>query len=54
MKEGVRVLRTTGGKSSAISTAWLNTLLCLHLPPIKQVVYLRPYLRDKHGVRDLI
>jgi hypothetical protein len=38
-------------KPSAISTAWLNALLHLHLPPIKQVVSLRPYsLR----MRDLI
>ena len=49
-KEEVRVLCVTG-KTSAISTDWLNTLLCEHLPPIKQVVYLRPYsLR----MRDLI
>ena len=30
-------------KASAISMAQLNGLLRLHLPPIKQVVYLRPY-----------
>ena len=30
-------------KPSAISTAKLNALLRLHLRPIKQVVYLRPY-----------
>ena len=30
-------------KASAISTAKLNGLLRLHTPPIKQVVYLRPY-----------
>ena len=30
-------------KPSAISTSQLNTLLHLHLTPIKQVVYLRPY-----------
>ena len=42
-------------KPSAISTAQLNTLLYLHLRPIKQVVYLRPYplpLRGRMG--DLI
>ena len=30
-------------KPSTISTAKLNTLLCLHTPPIKQIVYLRSY-----------
>jgi hypothetical protein len=30
-------------KPSTISTAKLKTLLLLHLPPIKQVVYLRSY-----------
>ena len=39
-------------KPSAISTAKLNTLLCLHLPPIQQVVYLRPYSHE--GMGDLI
>jgi len=33
-----------GQKPSAISTAWLNGLLRLHRPPIKQVISLRPYL----------
>jgi len=27
----------------AISTGLLNTLLCLHIQPINQVVYLGPY-----------
>ena len=39
-------------KPSAISTAKLNTLLCLHPPPIQQVVYLRPYSHE--GMGDLI
>jgi hypothetical protein len=30
-------------KRSAISTAWLKTLPSLHLPPIEQVIYLRPF-----------
>ena len=30
-------------KPSAISTAWLRRLPALHLPPIEQVIYLRPY-----------
>ena len=30
-------------KPSVISTARLNALLRLHRPPIKQVVFLRPY-----------
>ena len=30
-------------KSSAISTAWLSVLPRLHVPPIEQVIYLRPY-----------
>ena len=30
-------------KPSTISTAKLNPLLDVHMPPIKQVVYLRPY-----------
>ena len=32
-----------------ISTAWLNTLPCLHLRPIKQIVSLRPYPPGKPG-----
>ncbi len=36
-------------KPSTISTAQLNTLLHLHLRPIKQVVYLRSYPPDKSG-----
>ncbi|GEM_PF-4950390 len=39
-------------KTSTISTAQLNTLLCLHTLPIKQVVYLRSYLVKPVG--DLI
>ena len=39
-------------KPSAISTARLNALLRFHLPPIKQVVYLRPY--PVYPVGDLI
>ncbi len=31
-------------KPSTISTPQLNTLLCLHLAPIKQVVFLWSYL----------
>ena len=37
-----RVLHITV-KPSIISTVKLNILLCLHLLPIKQVVYLRSY-----------
>ena len=40
--KGLRKDRT-GGKRSAISTAWLHPLLGFHLRPIKQVVFLRPY-----------
>jgi hypothetical protein len=40
-------------KTSTISTAQLNRLLCLHTPPIKQVVFLRSYSR-RTGMRDLI
>lgn len=29
-------------KRWAISTGWLNTLPCVHLPPIELVVYQRP------------
>ena len=39
-------------KPSTISTAWLNGLLRLHLPPIKQVVSLRSYPVNPMG--DLI
>ena len=39
-------------KTSTISTAQLNILLCLHMLPIKQVVYLRSYLVKPVG--DLI
>ncbi len=49
--EKLRVLRITG-KPSTISTAKLNALLRLHLPPIKQVVFLRSYRLNV--VRDLI
>ena len=37
--------RLGSSKSSprAISTGLLNTLLCLHIQPINQVVYLGPY-----------
>ena len=35
-----------------ISTGLLNTLLCLHIQPINQVVYLEPY--PLKGVGDLI
>ncbi len=38
-------------KPSAISTDWLNALQRVHLPPIEQVVFLRPYPLQ---VRDLI
>lgn len=51
IEEEFQVLRTAD-KPSAISTAWLNALLRLHLPPIKQVVFLRPY--SLKGMRDLI
>ena len=40
-------------KPSTISTAKLNTLLCLHPPPIKQVVFLRSYSLLR-GMGDLI
>ncbi len=36
-------------KPSSISTAKLNTLLCLHMRPIKQVVYLRTYPPTNRG-----
>ena len=39
-------------KPSVISTAQLNPLPDLHLPPIKRVVFPRPYLLN--GVGDLI
>ena len=39
-------------KPSCISTASLNTLLCLHASPIKQVVFLRTYPHKEVG--DLI
>ncbi len=41
---GESVVSRLGKKPSAISTAWLNGLLRLHLPPIEQVFFLRPYL----------
>ena len=40
-------------KPSVISTAQLNPLRDLHMPPIKRVVFPRPYLR-RSGVGDLI
>ncbi len=39
-------------KPSVISTAQLNPLPDLHMPPIKQVVFLRPY--PVNPVGDLI
>ena len=36
-------------RPSAISTTQLNTLRCLHLWPIKQVVYLRPFSSCEEG-----
>ncbi len=39
-------------KPSAISTAQLNVLLRLHMRPIKQVVFLRPY--PVNPVRGLV
>ena len=36
-------------KPSTISTPQLNTLLCLHLAPIKQVVFLWSYLVNPVG-----
>jgi hypothetical protein len=42
-------------KPSTISTAKLNALLHLHMPPIKQVVYLRSYSCPRRGrMGDLI
>ncbi len=42
-------------KPSSISTAKLNTLLHLHMPPIKQVVYLWTYpLSLRKAMGDLI
>jgi hypothetical protein len=38
-----------GDEPSAISTAWLNALQHVHLPPINQVVYLGPYPIDSVG-----
>ncbi len=37
------ILTLKQAKPSTISTAKLKTLLLLHTPPIKQVVYLRSY-----------
>ena len=36
-------------EASAISTAKLKLLPALHVPPIEQVFYLRPYLVDPEG-----
>ena len=33
----------------AISTGWLNTLLCLHRRPINEVVYLSPYSEEERS-----
>ena len=36
-------LRSSKSSPRAISTRLLNTLLCVHIEPIDQVVYLGPY-----------
>lgn len=41
-KTGEGRIEEYGQASRAISTASLNTSLCLHSQPIKQVVFLRP------------
>ena len=45
-------LRTCRSSPRAISTGQLNTLLCLHLRPIDQIVFLGPYSLEEMG--DLI
>ena len=42
--EGKELRELAGRRRSAISTDWLRALPSLHLPPIEQVFYLRPYL----------
>ena len=39
-----------GVEPSAISTASLNALQHVHVPPINQVVYLGPYSVDRMGI----
>ena len=53
-KEGLSLLflRTCRLSPRAISTGQLNTLLCLHLRPIDQIVFLGPYSLEEMG--DLI
>ena len=41
--ENYIVARTFKSSPRPISTGLLNTLLCLHIQPINQVVYLGPY-----------
>jgi len=41
--ENCRAARKFKSSPRAISTRLLNTLLCLHIEPINQVVYLGPY-----------
>ena len=39
--------------NKSISTSWLNTLLCLHLEPIKVIVYnqsMKPNLEDSFAL----
>ena len=43
-----------GQAERAISTGQLNTLLCLHLPPIKVVVFDRPSYAAAATLGDLI
>ena len=43
-----------GQAERAISTGQLNTLLCLHLPPIKVVVFDRPSYTAAAVLGDLI